>query len=167
MHVPRKCVTYVRACTLGNYVQTHVHDYPRVDNTRGNGSSRSVLAMKYDRSFVCIGQKKDRSRRIAKHPDGRGRIDERSEQQFQRESHHFEVELFSRMSFLLPRTLCVSVSFYTTFLPFIELVGRSDFYISVTSMIAILPRNRVTSVESSRRATLYVFVYVAQRGVTF
>lgn len=56
MHVPRKrtCVTYVRACTLGNYVQTHVHDYPRVDNTRGNGSSRSVLAMKYDRSFVCI-----------------------------------------------------------------------------------------------------------------
>lgn len=92
-------------------------------------------------------------------------IDERSEQQFRRESHHFEVELFSRMSFLLPRTLCVSVSFYTTFLPFIELVGRSDFYISVTSITAILPRNRVTSVESSRRATLYVFVYVAQREV--
>ena len=88
--------------------------------------------MKRERSFVARssepGRRIDRdesnriesNRSILKMRDA-ARSTSGAKQQFRRESHHFEVELFfSNVFFIATNSLCVSVSFYTTFLPFIE-----------------------------------------------
>ena len=57
--------------------------------------------------------------------------------------------MFLETYFSLPHELIVSVSFYTTFLPFIASIAEDEatFVFTSPTIAAILPRNRVTSVE--------------------